>query len=32
MTIDALAGHVVALLDHLGITEADLSGLSLDRE
>ena len=29
MTIDALAGDVVALLDHLGIAEADLFGFSL---
>src|ERR1700751_3674062 len=29
MTIEALAGDVVALLDHLGITEADLFGFSL---
>src|SRR5262249_17493246 len=29
MTIDALAGDVVALLDHLGIAEADLLGFSL---
>ena len=29
MTIEALAGDVVALLDHLGIAEADLFGFSL---
>ena len=29
MTIQALAGDVVALLDHLGIAEADLFGFSL---
>jgi pimeloyl-ACP methyl ester carboxylesterase len=29
MTIEALAGDVVALLDHLGIAEADLLGFSL---
>jgi pimeloyl-ACP methyl ester carboxylesterase len=29
MTIESLAGDVVALLDHLGITEADLFGFSL---
>jgi pimeloyl-ACP methyl ester carboxylesterase len=29
MTIEALAGDVVALLDHLGIAEADLYGFSL---
>jgi pimeloyl-ACP methyl ester carboxylesterase len=29
MTIEALAGDVVALLDYLGIAEADLFGLSL---
>ncbi|MFZ0180804.1 MAG: alpha/beta fold hydrolase [Candidatus Dormiibacterota bacterium] len=29
MTIEALAGDVVALLDHLGISEADLFGFSL---
>ncbi|HTQ90955.1 MAG TPA: alpha/beta fold hydrolase [Streptosporangiaceae bacterium] len=29
MTIEALAGDVVALLDHLGITRADLFGFSL---
>src|ERR1700685_4487302 len=29
MTIKALAGDVVALLDHLGIAEADLFGFSL---
>ena len=29
MTIDALADDVVALLDHLGISEADLFGFSL---
>jgi pimeloyl-ACP methyl ester carboxylesterase len=29
MTIDALAGDVIALLDHLGIAEADLFGFSL---
>jgi pimeloyl-ACP methyl ester carboxylesterase len=29
MTIEALAGDVVALLDHLGIDEADLFGFSL---
>ena len=29
MTIEALAGDVVALLDHLGIIEADLFGFSL---
>jgi pimeloyl-ACP methyl ester carboxylesterase len=29
MTIDALAADVVALLDHLGIAEADLYGFSL---
>ena len=29
MTIQALAGNVVALLDHLGIAEADLFGFSL---
>jgi pimeloyl-ACP methyl ester carboxylesterase len=29
MTIDALAGDVVALLDHLGIAKADLFGFSL---
>jgi pimeloyl-ACP methyl ester carboxylesterase len=29
MTIEALADDVVALLDHLGITEADLFGFSL---
>jgi pimeloyl-ACP methyl ester carboxylesterase len=29
MTIEALAGDVIALLDHLGITEADLLGFSL---
>src|SRR5690349_4358087 len=29
MTIEALAGDVIALLDHLGIAEADLFGFSL---
>jgi pimeloyl-ACP methyl ester carboxylesterase len=29
MTVEALAGDVVALLDHLGIAEADLFGFSL---
>ena len=29
MTIEALAGDVVALLDHLGIAQADLFGFSL---
>jgi len=29
MTIETLAGAVVALLDHLGITQADLFGFSL---
>src|SRR4029453_14451115 len=29
MTIEALAGDVIALLDHLGISEADLFGFSL---
>src|SRR5947207_7793833 len=29
MTIEALAGDVVALLDHLGVAEADLFGFSL---
>src|ERR1700730_12707517 len=29
MTIEALAGDVVALLDHLGIADADLFGFSL---
>jgi pimeloyl-ACP methyl ester carboxylesterase len=29
MTIEALAGDVVAVLDHLGIAEADLFGFSL---
>ena len=29
MTIEALAGDVVALLDHLGVPEADLFGFSL---
>jgi pimeloyl-ACP methyl ester carboxylesterase len=29
MTIDALAGDVIGLLDHLGIAEADLFGFSL---
>jgi pimeloyl-ACP methyl ester carboxylesterase len=29
MTIEALAGDVVALLDHLGIAEADMFGFSL---
>ena len=29
MTIEALAGDVVGLLDHVGITEADLFGFSL---
>ena len=29
MTIEALAGDVVALLDHLGIEQADLFGFSL---
>ena len=29
MTIEALAGDIVALLDHLGIAEADLFGFSL---
>ena len=29
MTIEALGGDVVALLDHLGIAEADLFGFSL---
>jgi pimeloyl-ACP methyl ester carboxylesterase len=29
MTIDALAADVVALLDHVGIAEADLFGFSL---
>ena len=29
MTIEALAGDVVALLDHLGIAEAELFGFSL---
>jgi pimeloyl-ACP methyl ester carboxylesterase len=29
MTIEALAGDIVALLDHLGIAEVDLFGLSL---
>jgi pimeloyl-ACP methyl ester carboxylesterase len=29
MTIEALVGDVVALLDHLGIAEADLFGLGL---
>jgi len=29
MTIEALAGDVVALLDHLGLAEADLYGFSL---
>src|SRR5256886_16160631 len=29
MTIEALAGVVIALLDHLGIAEADLFGFSL---
>jgi pimeloyl-ACP methyl ester carboxylesterase len=29
MTIEALAGDVVALLDHLGISEADLFGFTL---
>src|SRR5580692_3110386 len=29
LTIEALAGDVVALLDHLGIPEADLFGFSL---
>jgi pimeloyl-ACP methyl ester carboxylesterase len=29
MTIDGLAGDVVALLDHLGIAEADIFGFSL---
>src|SRR6266853_5103557 len=29
MTIEALAGDVVALLDHLGIAEADLFGFSV---
>jgi len=29
MTIEALASDVVALLDHLGIAEADLFGFSL---
>src|SRR5438477_8493493 len=29
MTIEVLAGDVVALLDHLGIAEADLFGFSL---
>src|SRR6516225_5569828 len=29
LTIDALAGDVIALLDHLGVAEADLFGFSL---
>src|SRR5438034_1501696 len=29
MTIEALAGDVIALLDHLGIADADLFGFSL---
>ena len=29
MTIEALAGDVIALLDHLGIAQADLFGFSL---
>ncbi len=29
MTIETLAGDVIALLDHLGIAEADLFGFSL---
>jgi pimeloyl-ACP methyl ester carboxylesterase len=29
MTIEALAGDVVALLDHLGVAEADIFGFSL---